>query len=293
MGNPEVPAAYAAALTAGGGRGGGTRPPLITTDLPTTTAAGPPPPPHGGLSGFPPSGAMKMGVGGGVLLGGGGGGGGGGESHPAGFATAANGGGAGGAGQNPSMPGSDAHFYREQDSSAATTGEYVAPRRNNYPREDMLGLTAEEKLERRRERARMYSHMARKRQEANVQELRNQVTALMVYQEMVEDGPDVVLVISPDIDSRILFSNAASGRLLQTLPATLLGQSLWAFVHEEDKAQVMQVVGALVMAPQMRGHIRCRFRNLAAGAPAESYLNLDVTVRAGKKGLICCLRLAA
>jgi PAS domain-containing protein len=91
-------------------------------------------------------------------------------------------------------------------------------------REALSTLTAEEKLERRKERARMYSHIARKRQESNLRELKAEVESLTVYRLMVEEAPDMVVVLSPDIESRFLFVNSVFARVLNVTAANLLGR---------------------------------------------------------------------
>jgi hypothetical protein len=48
------------------------------------------------------------------------------------------------------------------------------------PREDLTGFTAEEKVERRRQRARVYSHYSRQRSKAVFQALQRDVAALTV-----------------------------------------------------------------------------------------------------------------
>lgn len=109
----------------------------------------------------------------------------------------------------------------DPSSAQVTTTE---GRRRAAQRENLEQLTAEEKLERRKERARMYSHLARRRQEATVQDLKNQVESLGLYKDLIDNAPDLVLVISPDVEARILFANGASVRMLQLLPTALLGR---------------------------------------------------------------------
>jgi len=51
-----------------------------------------------------------------------------------------------------------------------------------------------------------------------------QVESLNHYRLLIEESPDMIAVLSPDIDSRFLFANAAFARLLHTMPSTLLGR---------------------------------------------------------------------
>ncbi len=48
------------------------------------------------------------------------------------------------------------------------------------PREDLSGFTAEQKMERRRQRARVYSHYSRQRSKSVFQALQHDVAALTV-----------------------------------------------------------------------------------------------------------------
>lgn len=70
----------------------------------------------------------------------------------------------------------------------------------------------------------MYSHIARKRQESNMRELKAEVESLSVYRLMIEEAPDMIAVLSPDIESRFLFANGAFARVLHVTPASILGR---------------------------------------------------------------------
>ena len=54
-------------------------------------------------------------------------------------------------------------------------------KKRRAPREDLSTLTAEEKVERRKARARVYSHHARKRDEAKMQALAEDVDMMQVF----------------------------------------------------------------------------------------------------------------
>ena len=53
-------------------------------------------------------------------------------------------------------------------------------KKRRAPREDLSGLTAEEKVERKKQRARVYSHFARKRNDAIMAELKKDVEEMRV-----------------------------------------------------------------------------------------------------------------
>lgn len=91
-------------------------------------------------------------------------------------------------------------------------------------REVLTGLSQAEKLERRKERARVYSHIARRRQEGFLRDLTADVEHLSVFQTLVEELPDAVLVLSPDREGRILFIDGLAAALLAPEPKMLLGR---------------------------------------------------------------------
>jgi hypothetical protein len=92
-------------------------------------------------------------------------------------------------------------------------------------REPSRPLMPQGKAERRKEKAREYSRVARRRQEGYVNELRGRVEMLGVYHYLIEEcGPDLVLHLSPDMQARVLFANGLAGRALGVDPRALIGQ---------------------------------------------------------------------
>jgi len=86
-------------------------------------------------------------------------------------------------------------------------------------------LTPEQKAQRRKERAREYSRVARRRQEQYVNELRARVEVLGVYHYLVEEcGPDLVFCLSSDMQARVLFANGLAARTLGVDAGALVGQ---------------------------------------------------------------------
>ena len=118
-------------------------------------------------------------------------------------------------------------------------------KKRRAPREDLSMLTAEEKVERRKARARVYSHHARKRDEAKMQALAEDVDMMQVFRFIVEDAPGMMAVVSPDLDCSFLYANEAFGRVLGFPPRHLLGRPLWLLVHPEDQSRTQA------------GHDRC------------------------------------
>ncbi len=86
-------------------------------------------------------------------------------------------------------------------------------------------LTPEQKAQRRKEKAREYSRVARRRQEQYVNELRARVEVLGMYHYLVEEcGPDLVFCLSPDMQARVLFANGLAARTLGVDAGALVGQ---------------------------------------------------------------------
>jgi PAS domain-containing protein len=92
------------------------------------------------------------------------------------------------------------------------------------PREDLSGLTAEERVERRRARARAYSHCARQRHKALLQEARVDLAAMELYRTIIENAPHIVMVLSADLQSTVLYANKAVSRLLCIVDSDVVGR---------------------------------------------------------------------
>lgn len=79
----------------------------------------------------------------------------------------------------------------------------------------------------------MYSAIARERQEAHMKDLKLRVEALSVFRLIVEESPDMVLVLSPDREARCLYINEACGRIMRRAPEELVAKPLWEALHPE------------------------------------------------------------
>ena len=141
-------------------------------------------------------------------------------------------------------------------------------------------LTAEEKVERRKARARVYSHHARKRDEAKKQALAEDVDMLHIFRYIVDDAPDMMAVVSPDLESSLLYANEAFGRVLGFLSHRLLGRSLWALVHPDDHPT------AVILAPgrnAVSAPLSCRLASTTEG----KYVSVKVKMSRGTQGVVC------
>jgi len=159
-------------------------------------------------------------------------------------------------------------------------------KKRRAPREDLSTLTAEEKVERRKAKARVYSHYARKRDEAKMQALTEDVDMMQVFRRILEDAPDMMAVFSPDLGCSFLYANEAFERFLGFLPHRLLGRPLWALVHPEDHPALKQAITAVILAPGTKAvsaSLSCRL----AAATEGKYVNVKAKMSRGTQGEVC------
>jgi len=158
-------------------------------------------------------------------------------------------------------------------------------KKRRAPREDLSTLTAEGKVERRKAKARIYCHHARKRDEANMQTLAEDVGMMQVFRRIVEDAPDMVAVVSPDLDCSFLYANQAFGCVLGFLSNCLLGRPLWALVHPEDHPALKQAMTAVILAPGRKAvsaPLSCRLASTTEG----KYVNVKAKMSRGTQGVV-------
>jgi PAS domain S-box-containing protein len=159
-------------------------------------------------------------------------------------------------------------------------------KKRRAPREDLSNLTAEEKVERRKARARVYSHYSRKRDEARLEALEKDVSIMQVFQHIVEDAPDMLTVVSPDLDALVLFANEAFTRVLGVNPKGLVGKSLLTLVHPKDHTRMSQIVTEVILAPQKKlvsAPIVCSLATSVEG----TYVEVQVKMKRSSQGIIC------
>ncbi len=169
-------------------------------------------------------------------------------------------------------------------------------------RECLSSLTAAEKLERRRERARVYSHMVRRRTEASLRDLMGEVERLTVFRLLLEEMTDALLVVSPDAAACVLFASgqgqgAGAGSsgdrpsalaLAPELLAATFGRPLAECLHAEDVGKALKGVLGVAARPDARYRARLRLKALAPGA----FVAVEATMKLGTQGVICGLRRA-
>ncbi|GAB5033873.1 pas pac sensor signal transduction histidine kinase [Nannochloropsis oceanica] len=164
-------------------------------------------------------------------------------------------------------------------------------------RADLNGFTAEEKQERRKARARLYSAQARERQECEMKELRVMVEALSAYKLIVEEAPDMMCVLSAEREEKILYANSAFARLLGLVPASLLGRRLGEMVHAEDLKEVLAAFTTTLLSTDTVAKTTCRLKSCSVegerdrgGTMGEKYVKVGLGLRKGTQGLLAIIR---
>ena len=82
----------------------------------------------------------------------------------------------------------------------------------------------------------MYVRLSSRRRKQLHSDLRSDVERMGVYRDIVDDAPDIIAIISPDVQSHVLYINDTVRRVLHLEPSGLLGSSFGDLVHTEDKA---------------------------------------------------------
>ena len=159
---------------------------------------------------------------------------------------------------------------------------------NRAPREDLSGLTAQEKVDRRKARARIYTQLSQSRRKQSFKRLSEHVERMRVYQSVVEEGPDLVVTLSADAHCRILYANEAIQRILHVDPKAIAGTSFWSLVHTEDRHALAKVLSGIILtrAAQPGLTVPCR----VASTHLQAFVDVDMTFNYGTQGIVCVLR---
>ena len=113
--------------------------------------------------------------------------------------------------------GSQRGIFQDKDKDAS-------PKCKRAQRANLTSFSFEQKQERRKERARVYSAIARDRQDVYLKELKLRVEALTVYKLLISEAPDVVVVLSPTREATVLYANDASSRVFRKEPQALISR---------------------------------------------------------------------
>jgi PAS domain-containing protein len=125
---------------------------------------------------------------------------------------------------------------------------------------------------RRNERARIYTNQARQRAEDQQRELEQELVGFRRFAAIVETAPHMgLLVLRADLHALVLYASEPVQRLLGLRHEAILGQPLWAFLHQRDHARVAAALGDLILtlvAPKKA--MACLLRRADAGASKAS-----------------------
>jgi PAS domain-containing protein len=158
------------------------------------------------------------------------------------------------------------------------------PKGQRAPREDLSPYTAEDKVERRKARAREYSTIARKRQEAIETAFKLDLGYMRSFRVIMEEGPHMVAVVAPDLEANVLYANGAFHRALAVHPKRLLGRSLWNLLHQADHLAIRNALISVVLSKNPPpSHVPCR---VLAPRP-DMCLRAQVSLAMGTQGVIC------
>ena len=99
------------------------------------------------------------------------------------------------------------------------------PKQKRKPPTDLSGLTDEQRVERRKQQARVYSKQARERLKDEKAEMAKDVEDLAFAREVFEMAPHVCMVLSGDVRATtILYANHATKKYFHLDPRELLGR---------------------------------------------------------------------
>lgn len=144
-------------------------------------------------------------------------------------------------------------------------------------------------MERRKARARIYSDIARKRQEAINDKLKRDIVYMRSFREVVEQAPCSVAVLAADLEARVLYCNGAFGYFLHVPAAHIMGTSLWDWIHSSDRARLQTAFNTAILAkaaPVRRA--RCRMLCQRQGQEGSA-VGVQVGFRRGTQGIVCTI----
>lgn len=143
--------------------------------------------------------------------------------------------------------------------------------------------------------------------QANMRELMAEVERLTVFRLLIEEMPDTVVVVSPDPAACVLFTSTSTssskGANTTTADNTLLrhnvGRPVSEALHPDDASKAIHGVLGVAAAPHTCYRARLRFLKAittatdvreGGAAGAGAYVEMEVAMRMGTQGIVCCLR---
>jgi PAS domain-containing protein len=104
------------------------------------------------------------------------------------------------------------------------------------------------------------------------------------FRVIMEEGPNMVAVVAPDLEASVLYANGAFHRALAVHPKRLLGRSLWNLLHEADHLAVRNALISVVPSKNLPpSHVPCR---VLAPRP-DMCPRAQVSLAMGTQGVIC------
>jgi len=104
------------------------------------------------------------------------------------------------------------------------------------------------------------------------------------FRVIVEEGPNMVAVVAPDLEANVLYANKIIGGAFEVPPKRLLGRSLRDLVHEADHLAVRDMLISVILSKSSwLSHVPCR---ILAPRPGV-ILRVQVSLAVGTQGVIC------
>ena len=104
------------------------------------------------------------------------------------------------------------------------------------------------------------------------------------FRVIMEEGPNMVAVVVPDLEANVLYANWAFHRALEVPPKQLLGRSLWELLHQADHLPVRNALISVILSKNSpSSHVPCR---LLAPRP-DVFLCIQISLAMGTQGVIC------
>jgi len=134
----------------------------------------------------------------------------------------------------------------------------------------------------------MYNRMSRHRRNQLHSQLRKDVSRMGIYKNIVDDAPEMICVISPDIQSQVLYINNAARCVLHTDPAQLVGSSFWDIIHKKEKMALFRALTTITITKSAGKveRLRCRVVTNNPGI----YVSVKMTLANGMQGIVCIMR---
>lgn len=134
----------------------------------------------------------------------------------------------------------------------------------------------------------MYVRLSSRHRKQLHSDLRSDVERMGVYRDIVDDAPDIIAIISPDVQSHVLYINNTVRHVLHWEPSGLLGSSFWDLVHTEDKALFFKALTttAFFKSATKVEPVRCRIQSRQPGL----FVPVQMTLAYGMQGIVCVLR---